>query len=139
MITHADTHLDHGLTKPQIEFLLVSLALHSGFFIETIEIPPELGSVPCGLHGPIVGDEPIADSEVSLEKRGARAYTSRIVDRAPKPTNKVTVIAGPHDGFACVLYTAYAGPLAPQEPGDPTCKDPEASRAFWAQHALSKT
>lgn len=57
--------------------------------------------------------------------------------RAPRQVRTVTVIAGPHDGQPCVLFTAFGGPLAPQEPGDPGCKDPDASRAFWAEHALS--
>lgn len=138
MITHIDSHLDHGFTKPQIEYILTSLALHSGFFIEEIQIPAELGTVPCGLHGPIMGDAPVIDAECKLERRGKRDYVSRMCDREPHRTSTVTVIAGPHDGFACVLFTAYGGPRAPQEPTDPGCKDPETSRAFWAEHALSR-
>jgi len=38
----------------------------------------------------------------------------------------------------CVLYTAFGGPIAPQELGDPNCKDPAASAAFWREHALAK-
>jgi hypothetical protein len=38
----------------------------------------------------------------------------------------------------CMLYTAFGGPLAPKEPGDPTLKDSEReeSEKFWSQHAL---
>ncbi len=39
---------------------------------------------------------------------------------------------------ACVLYTAFGGPPTPQEPDDPGCKDVEASRRFWAEHALAR-
>lgn len=78
------------------------------------------------------------DADVRHEKRGTRTYTSHLCDRPPRPTRLVTVIAGPHGDDACVLYTAFGGPLAPQEPGDPGCKDVEASTKFWAEHALSK-
>ncbi len=37
----------------------------------------------------------------------------------------------------CVLFTAYGGPAAPQEPGDPKCRDAEASWKFWSEHALA--
>ncbi len=137
MITHADSHLDHGFTKPQLEHILTTLAPRTGFFIETITLPPELGSVPCGLHGPIMGDPPVPPEEVRLEARGIRPYPSRVVDRAPQQTRSVTVIAGPYDGFACVLFTAYGGPHAPQEPADPLCKDLAVSNEFWSKHALS--
>jgi len=35
----------------------------------------------------------------------------------------VTVVCGPHDGRAFVLFTAYAGRVAPQEPWDPSLDD----------------
>jgi hypothetical protein len=40
----------------------------------------------------------------------------------------------------CVLYTAYGGPQAPREPGDPAIKDfaeQAASEIFWSEHALA--
>lgn len=141
MIRHADSHLDHALTEAQIAHVLEKFATREGFFHESIELPEDLGTVPCGLHGPSVGDEPIVeipDGEVSYERRGDRAWRSRIVDRPARPTRLLTVIAGPHEGLPCVLYTAFGGPTAPQEPGDPDCRDPEASRQFWAVHALSR-
>lgn len=137
MKMHADTHVDHGLTSSQVAHLLERFADRAEFFIETIELPLELGTAPCGLHGPIMGDAPIADSEVALRRRGAREWASRIVERAPRQVRTVTVIAGPHDGQPCVMFTAFGGPLAPQEPDDPGCKDREASLRFWAEHALS--
>ena len=55
----------------------------------------------------------------------------------------MTVVAGPHDGHPCVLYTAYGGPIAPREPWDPALTDTlgidlAASLTFWREHALSK-
>lgn len=143
----------------------------------------QLGTVPCGLWGPIMGDPPIDEAEVQHAPRGNRAWTSRLVDRPARQTRAVTVIAGPHEEkcprcggsgecisldiqspqptkspygsnpmtyacsdcagtgtkrHACILYTAFGGPAAPQEPGDPGCKDPAASAAFWQEHALAK-
>ena len=138
MIKHHDSHIDHGLTEEQLRYLLDRFADRAAFFLETIELPDQLGTVPCGLYGPVMGDSPIVETEVVHEKRGTRAWTSRLVERGTRPTRMVTVIAGPHDGNACMLYTAFGGPASPQEPGDPACKDPDASAVFWRDHALAK-
>lgn len=179
MIKHADSHLDHALTEAQIAHLMKLFADRNAFFIETIELPLELGTVPCGLYGPIMGDPPISmpinrlgDREALswYEHRGTREWPSHVVDLPARPTRKVTVIAGPHEEkcpycsgegrvrgpsaggqfgtcpkcnlgtrlLSCVLYSAFGGPSAPQEPGDPHCKDLEASTTFWQQHALAR-
>lgn len=138
MIRHPDSHVDHGLTEVQIGHLLARFADREGFFLETITLPPDLGTVPCGLYGPLVGDPAIREDEVTYDRRGDRAWDSRLVDLPPRQRREVTVIAGPHDGHPCVLYTAFGGPAAPQEPGDPGCKDPAASAAFWRDHALAR-
>jgi hypothetical protein len=137
----ADSHLDHGLTDAQVAHISERFAERDGFFIETFELPETLGTVPCGLHGPLMGDDPVDDSEVTLEVRGERPCESRLCDREPRLVSTVTVIAGPHGDEPCVLYTAFGGPLAPREPGDPTIptdEEREASVAFWATHALSR-
>jgi len=170
MIKHPGSHVDHGFTEAQLRYLLDRFADQTGFFIDTIELPEQLGTVPCGLYGPIMGDAPINENEVRYARRGDRAWDSRLIVQGPigclpRATRKVTVIAGPHeeadvcprcagklgapgacdlcDGYgkikyACILYTAFGGPLAPQEPGDPGCKDLTASTAFWRDHALAK-
>jgi len=175
MIKHRDSHVDHGLTAEQLRHLLDRFADRGSFFLETIELPADLGTVPCGLYGPTMGDPPVSEEEVSYAHRGDRAWTSRLVEKPMRPTRKVTVIAGPHEAkcdhcdgtgecisldipygpnpltyrcpscegarakkFACVLYTAFGGSAAPQEHGDPSCKDPAASAAFWREHALAK-
>jgi len=171
MKRHPESHLDHGLTEAQIAYIFERFAARDSFFIETIELPEALGSVPCGLYGPIMGDAPIAEPEVSYGVRGSRAWKSRIVQRfGVRTTRLVTVIAGPHEepckhcdsrGYSfeppgsvllttrckpcsgtgkikhdCILFTAFGGPVTPQEPGDPGCKDLEASTKFWSEHAL---
>lgn len=172
MKRHAESHLDHSLTAAQIAHIFERFATRDSFFIETIELPAELGMVPCGLYGPMMGDEPITALrwDVFDGHRGTRKHLSRLVHAPSRPTRQVTVIAGPHEekcvtchgsghvagghGFgasfpcprdchggtikhSCILYTAFGGPATPQEPGDQDCKDPEASRAFWAEHALA--
>jgi hypothetical protein len=138
MIKHAASHVDHGLNEVQLRYILDQFVDKTAFFITTIELPEELGTVPCGLYGPLMGDAPIPEGEVVHQKRGTRAWTSRLIDKPLRPTRKVTVIGGPHDGHPCILYTCYGGPQAPQEPGDPGCKDPAASATFWREHALAK-
>lgn len=137
MQLHKDSHLDHALTQEHIDFLLTTFADRNAFFIATVDLPDHLAALPCSLMGPLVGDEPVPESEVKYVTRGERTWQSRTIECAyPRTSRKVTVIAGPHDGEACVLFTAYGGPLAPQEPGDPGCKDKVASSEFWSQHAL---
>jgi hypothetical protein len=112
-----------------------------------------------------MGDPPVTEDEVVYTERGTRHWPSRLVERPARPTRLITVIAGPHEEscptcrgnssgpgstcpgdhcaggrrrHACVLYTAFGGPPAPQEPGDPGCKDPAESAAFWHDHALAR-
>lgn len=128
MKIHAKSHLDHHLTDAQVVHIEQRFADRTEpFFIETFELPPELGVVPCGLFGPVMGDLPVSDAEATRAKRGERAWQSRLVDRPARHTRVVTVIAGAHDEVTtdgskvhhpCILYTAFGGPQAPQEPGD---------------------
>ena len=137
----SESHLDHSLREDQIAYLLEKFADRDGFFIETIELPESLGTVPCGLHGPVMGDEPVPESEVTYAKRGDRNGESRLVNRPTRPVRQVTVIAGPHGEGKCVLYTAFGGPLANPEPFDEKANvDPKTLRdckEFWSEHALS--
>ncbi len=136
----ADSHVDHHLNDQHIAWLLERYSDRTAFFAETVALPPELPALPCGLHGPAMGDVPVPDAECRQVARGARGGPSRLCSRAPRDVRTITVIGGPHDGEPCVLYTAYGGPLAPREPWDPTLDDAgrAESVAFWAQHALSE-
>lgn len=140
MIITPDSHLDHGLKPAHLEYLTKRFADRTAFFIETIELPTYLPTVPCGLYGPAMGDEPVLESEVTYRVRDGRAGPTRTCTgwRRGRRTWKLTVVAGPHEGQPCVLYTAYGGPAAPREPWDPSLSPEEAaeSRAFWAVHAL---
>ncbi len=143
MIVHAASHLDHSITEMQLAHILEVFSDRQSFFMETIELPLELGTVPCGLFGPIMGDDPVPSSEVTRAVRGSRTWESRLVAREPRPTRLVTVIGGPYgEGtgtFPCILYTVFGGPQAPREIGDPSIPDEDRMAAveFWSEHALS--
>lgn len=133
------SHLDHGLTPAQLEYLAQHFMMRDSFFIETIVLPENLGTAPCGLYGPIMGDDAVAEVSTIRETRGGRRNASRMVMRPFREVREVTVIAGPQDSHPCVLWTAFGGPLTPKEPGDPTLEDNKCaeSEAFWRQHALA--
>lgn len=165
MIKHAESHLDHALTDAQIDFIFEAFAGRTAFFKETINLPNELGTVPCGLYGPFMGDPPVTEAQLGL--RGTRVYPSRLVRLPVRPSTQVSVIGGPHDGHDCILYTAFGGPITPKEPGDTAAaivkyigkqvnaaepddglndvwqvivklyEEYEASVKFWAEHALA--
>jgi hypothetical protein len=133
-----DSHLDHGLSQEQVAYLLALFLERDHFFIETVVLPEHLGTVPCALLGPATGSD--VPAGVRYARRGERAWESRVVTAAPTQSRLVTVVAGPHNGDPCILYTMYGGPQAPREPGDPNIRDEDEraiSAAFWAAHALA--
>jgi hypothetical protein len=134
------SHLDHGISQTLVRYLCERFADRDDFFLETIELSEELADgLECSLYGPLVGDEPVGDAFVCWAPRGERTWPSRIVQgRGKRPTRLLTVIAGPHDGYACILYTAFGGPAAPRELGDPSLPEEEKRAAFefWSEHAL---
>ena len=134
------SHLDHHLTTAQLAYVLAWFHDRTGFFAETVRLPDHHGTVPCGLYGPVMGDAPVEENDVSYRVRPGRVCASRMVARPLRPTRDVTAIAGPYQDFPCVLFTAFGGPLAPREPGDhsiTTWEELLASRAFWREHALA--
>jgi len=132
-------HHDHGIDTPQLEWILNRADRcpitkdHIGFFIKLVQL--DEGTVPCGLYGPAMGDAPIPDDQVILEKRGDREWTDRIIDRPTRNVTDVQVI-GIREEEVTTVFTVYGGPLAPQNPEDPSCEDVDASTKFWSEHAL---
>jgi len=149
------SHLDHGLDVGHVRFILERFAHETAFTLATVELPPSLADLPCALRGPTVGNVAVPDDEVVLRVRNGRAWPSRMmrmgyalmnkpghVSWAPMYVRQLTVIMGPAGlgSETVALYTAYAGPVAPREPGDPSLASDHgalaASVAFWAEHAL---
>ena len=132
-------HADHGITEAQMGHIQEALktSVEDGFFISRQDIPPELGRVLCGLHGPAMGDPAVTDDVVEMLTRGDRPYADRMVYRPFRPVSYVQCI-GIREGDSFTLFTVYGGPLAPQHPEDPSNQDVEAAKTFWAAHALSK-
>ena len=163
MKKHAESHMDHGFTQAQWDFIFAKYADKAAFFIDTIELPENLGTVTNELYGPSAGDAPVAEDRVFYAQRGGRAWDSRLVVLPKRPTRFVRVIAGPHEEHLCILYTAYGVasidmPPAPKEPGDLEqqletfidCSGQEnlekrarleaqlsESKIFWGTHALA--
>jgi hypothetical protein len=141
MIITPAAHLDHALTPAHVAWIAERFADQGAFFLVTVELPPELPDLPCSLHGPLVGDAPVPESEVTYERRGDRLGPSRLCTRPTRPTRLLTVIAGPDGDDPCVLYTAFGGPAAPREPFDLSLASDEvqaSAKEFWAEHALAR-
>lgn len=139
MILLKDSHTDH-VSKEIVDYVLGLFKAKQSFFIETIELPDGLGLVECGLYGPAAGDLAVWEMHVWHAKRPGRSWMSRLINKPPRQTKVLTVVAGPYGGHPCVLYTVYGGPVAPRELDDPSLTniaEYEAAKAFWAEHALS--
>lgn len=138
--TIKDTHLDHNLTTGQVDYLRKMFADRKSFFIETVELPEELGTVEVSLIGPLTGGSLIPEDVVDYEVRNGRKWASRVVHGMEKvQSRQVTIIAGPHNDESMVVYMMYGGPKAPREPGDPyitSWNELLTSREFWSSHAL---
>jgi|6_EtaG_2_1085325.scaffolds.fasta_scaffold03118_4 hypothetical protein len=131
-------HADHGINQPHLDYIYSEIMKLNveGLFILRIDLPEELGKVSCGLHGPAMGDEPIAEEEVTYKVRGDRAWTDRLVNREPRFVSYVQAIGIRRTPRTVQLFTCYGGPLAPQNPNDPTNQDVDGAKVFWAEHAL---
>jgi hypothetical protein len=149
MLIHKESHIrSHGLTGAQLAFLLDTFADRRSFFIESVRLPDELGTVQCGLVGPVMGDPIVLACDTWRTYRVGAKWESRMLSRTAREqrphlltrrTSWVTVIAGPHEEHACILYTAFGGPLAPKEVDDPSLTDEKRAEsiAFWSEHALA--
>lgn len=139
MATITVHHADHGITEEQMTYIktFVNMFAPPHFFIEELDIPLELGSVPNALEGPACGDSPVGEDDVFYARRGGRKWNDRLTHKPFRPTQRVQIIGkGSDDRSSFELFTVYGGPLAPQHPSDPTCQDPRASEKFWSKHAL---
>lgn len=139
-------HDDHGITDGQMEFIRNVVVNDetieydegtNGFFKREIEITDDsLLPVPCGLYGPAMGDEPVTDDQVFFLKRNDRQWYDRCISAPVRPVAYVQVIGQKNENENFTVFTVFGGPLAPQNPSDPTNKDPKAAAQWWQVHAL---
>ena len=93
--------------------------VENGFFIKEIHLPVAVGLAVCGLYGPACGDAPVQESEVYYSNRGLdREWEDRMIDKGGRKCGFLQVI-GVREGDHFKIFTAYGGPLAPQNPDDP--------------------
>lgn len=160
----ADSHADHfdAKTLSVVREIMrdgqsSALVVAPGFQIHEVELPGHLAPVPCALVGPATGLDPVHESQVFYGTRVERPNISRLTRLPATQSRTVTVVVvgvkqiadsgersrGTVDQkparYVGTLATAYGGPLAPQEPGDPYLPAEKLadSVAFWGEHALS--
>lgn len=134
MQKHKDSHMDHGFTQAQWDYIFAKYSDKKEFFIDTFELPEGLGSVTNELYGPSAGDLPMREPMVSDDgvdmifhaTRGERAWPSRMVRLPKRPTRFVRVIAGPHEETCpkCGGTGYYTNPFAWHSYGDPEEQHP---------------
>lgn len=144
------SHCDH-LPAPILSEVLDKLA--KGQSTVKVLIPGALAiaevsvSTPvlCSLRGPTTDGKTVHESQAWYSVRGeGRPNVSRMTDLPATESTTVTVVVVgletfTTESFGGNLATAYGGPLAPQEPGDPYLPADKLAEsvAFWADHALS--
>jgi len=142
MVTIKWHHADHALTEAQRAHVeaQAEAAPDGRLWLAVLPLPAALGTAPCGLHGPSMGDPPVPEAEVTYARRGDREQGSRLVARPPRPVASLVAI-GLRTGDAVAIFTAYGGTsIAPREPWNVPPDEREAlaeAEAFWAIHALS--
>lgn len=109
------------------------------FQIHEVYLPAHMPSVHCALRGPTTGEAPVTEDQCHYGTRGGRPNISRLTDLPATLSLTVTVLVSEIENGRGTLVTAYGGPLAPQEPGDPYLPEDghEGAVKFWAEHALS--
>lgn len=149
-VLFSGSHTDHGLQPQHWGFLLDVAGSHVEecgdaliSLIRTVVLPEGCPDINNALYGPACGDPEVKDNEVVLESRNGRPWVDRMIDRPSRPSRLLTIIAvpewrGEEAGRRLVVFTAYGGPAAPQNPADPSNKDVEGARRFWSQHALAR-
>lgn len=132
-------HADHGVDPSTLHWAVAKIA-PSGFFLETLVLPPEHADLSSNLYGPASGDAPVSGEILVRDENDAYRGATPFVNLPPRPTRLLTVI-GMAKGEEVVVFTAYGGAAAERIPSDPSLADDPAakakSEAFWAQHALS--
>lgn len=138
-------HADHDLGAEHFAVIDSWLGIDwdGQFKIGVIDLPDDCPDLLSALYGPMAGDDPIPESEVTYEKRGGRPGPSRMIDKPMRWCRKMVVVAGPAAGGKGAVYTAYgtqASVPSPREWWDSSMMPHEALEACrtWMDHALAK-
>lgn len=141
MLIDDRSKIDSGLTTVQLDHIKDLFRDAKTSFNEVIDLSDAgLGVVPCSLHGPMMGDAAICDTETEFIYLKEISFGIRCVDRPARMTSKVTVVGDyDHSEKTVVLLYALGGPLPPRHPDDPdmTLNQLDISKAFWAEHAMT--
>ena len=135
-------HSDHNLPQETIDWGFDQLenfleTTQLPFCAHTFRLPDNLPDAENALYGPLAGDLPILESEVTYQQRGNRPWTDRLISKPLRFTRQLTIIGKAIEGDL-VAFTMHGGPLADKNPEDPTNTNPEQSRKFWSEHALAR-
>lgn len=105
----------------------------SGFLLTTVDLGRVIGRNACVEASKVQANEPAL-----FACRTGRDVPSRVVTGVEKPeTSEFSIIAGRQDDGTWLLYTGFAGPVAPREPHDVGLTNGnEAELEFWCRHAL---
>ena len=126
---HSEAHASANITKSDLAEVCSQIKELKPFGFYSFEA----SSV-----GPVALTERTPEAR-ELYRKG-RNYLSPVIiyeGECPNKTNEITIGVCLENG-KYYIFTAFRGPLAPKEPGDPRCSDAERpeAEAFWAKHAL---
>jgi hypothetical protein len=127
-----DAEPSHLLDHPDVaDVLAEALGLvdaDGADFVATVDLGRTVGLSHCV--------ETCSDDLVVWAFRGDRDWPTRFAPgRMPAETGLVTVVLVLREDAAYTLLTAFCGPAAPPEPGDPRATS--ESKDFWGRHALT--
>ena len=117
-------HDDHDLKPKHLAAIDQILSDWNGSFIKMcVPLPYDCPDLLSALHGPVAGDPPITDDQVTYEKRNNRHGPSRLIDAPMRPARNIVLIGMRDEGGTLLLFTAYGTQAS--EPSDVVSAVPE--------------
>lgn len=126
MILTDQTDVDPFMSARQLAWVITQLPIQGGTV--TVTLPDHLPPVPYGLHGPLMGDDPVRKEEAlhgpTLGGPHTQAQHTRLCKRPLRSTREVTVVF-----TRKYVMHVFAGQHLPPEGWD--------QDTFWREHAWS--
>lgn len=128
----AESHCDHGIKRLDLIKCLIKSNLNGTIFKNTFTMSHIIGFDNCV--------ETNKADNIFFTVRGNRKFVSRMVEKDPIETNKLTIIVC-YENNEWLLATAFSGEIAPKEPWSDFDSVDEKTESinFWANHALCGT